>query len=107
MTIVQEYSLVPYYVSEVLTYVAWSGAGYLAWRAVRAYERRSVEAGRLHMLGKQVRRLEASMARIDRRAAWAVDAQQFTTALLLGQSKPAVLGSGEQQGRPLSEPPAT
>jgi hypothetical protein len=75
-----------WYVGEFFQYASWTGAGYLAWRVVRAYERRSIKATQLRTLGKRVKRLEASVRRVDRRTASTAEAQEFTTALLLDRS---------------------
>jgi hypothetical protein len=107
MTLVPEFGLLPFYLSEVLSYAAWTGAGYLAWRVVRAYERRCLEATRSRSLGRRVRRLEASMGSLERRVAWTAEAQQFTTTLLLGPQKSSAERSGSPLSRANSEPPVT
>ena len=91
-------TFLPFYVSEVLPHLGWSGAGYLAWRLVRAYERQSMEAGRLRALARRVRQLEASMGRVRRCVASTVDAQRFTNALLLDRPKPAAIRTSDSRG---------
>jgi hypothetical protein len=59
MTVLSEFGMLPYYISEAISYVGWAGAGYLGWRVVRAYERRSVARARLRSLRKRIHRLEA------------------------------------------------
>ena len=96
---IANFSLLPVYLSEALFYFAWSIAGYLAWRVVRAYERRSLEAARTRTLRKRIRRLEASMGRVQRRVTWTADAQRFTTALLLKRPEPETAHDGSQRNR--------
>ena len=105
MTVVADFSLLPFYVSQVLAYIGWAGAGYLAWRVVRAYERHAFRRTRSRILGRRIRRLEAAMGRVKRRVASTADAQQFTTALLLG--RPNAGSRNDEAGRTNSDQPVT
>ena len=73
------YPYLPYLLTETLSYGMMGGAGYLAWRLVRAYERRSGPPEPLESLTTRVARLEEAVERTD-------EAQRFTTQLLLERS---------------------
>lgn len=72
----------PYFLTEALSYLTLGGTGYLVWRFVRAYERRSVAAGRLRALAHRVRTLEAAVSGVEGEVRQVAEAQRFTTALL-------------------------
>ena len=59
--------------------------GYLAWRFVRAYERRGGEPERLEALSARVRLLEEALVGVEARVAESAEAQRFATELLLGR----------------------
>jgi hypothetical protein len=79
-------SLVPYYIAEFFSYGMAGGAGYLAWRVVRAYEYRSVEPARLASLAERITSLEDSVERVECRIEETVEAQRFTTHVLIGRA---------------------
>ena len=81
-----ELGMLTYYLGEALSYATAGGAGYLAWRAVRAYERRAVAPARLRALARRVRLLEATVEQVDAHGRQTAEAQRFTTSVLLGHS---------------------
>ena len=81
------YPFLPYLLTETLSYGMIGGAGYLAWRFVRAYERRIHPPEPLESLASRVTRLEEAVERTD-------EAQRFTTQLLLER------GEGETRDVP-------
>jgi hypothetical protein len=79
--------LVPYYVFEVLSYGMMGGFSYLAWRLVRAYERRSTAPERLEAVTGRMQVIEESIEQISSRVEQTAEAQRFMThALLSGAS---------------------
>jgi hypothetical protein len=79
------YSWLPYVVAEALSYGMAGGAGYLAWRFVRAYERRCTDPERLEGLADRVHVLEEAVEQVAGRVEQTAEAQRFTTQLLLGR----------------------
>lgn len=75
--------LLPYAFTELVAYAFFGLGGYLAWRLVRAYERRTRGNEELAVTGGRVRSLEQAMGEIDRRIAEMEDAQRFVTSLLV------------------------
>ena len=82
-------ALLPYYISEAVSYVAFGGMTYLAWRVVRAYERRSLEPNQLHALLRRVESLEATVETVEGQVRQTAEAERFTTSLLVGRSGPS------------------
>lgn len=76
-------ALVPYAFSELFSYLVVIYGGYLAWRCVRAFERRTTEAARLDTLTAEVSRLGSALAQAEGRLDQTADAQRFATELLL------------------------
>ena len=72
------FALVPYAV------IAW--ASYLAWRWVRAYERRNVRRRDLSAMSTRMRMLEESIDDVERRMARSEDVHRFTTSVLAGRA---------------------
>ena len=56
---------VPLALSEALPYLTLGGGGWLAWRFVRAYERRVASAARIRALAERVRVLESALGRVE------------------------------------------
>lgn len=56
---------VPLALSEAIPYLTLGGGGWLAWRFVRAYERRAASAARLRALAERVRVLESALGRVE------------------------------------------
>ena len=86
MTSVPDFTFLPYYLSEVVSYFTLGGSAYLAWRVVRAYERRSSEPERVRALTSRVQYLEAAIETVEGQVRQTAEAQRFTTALLGGPS---------------------
>jgi hypothetical protein len=78
-----ELALLPYYISEIVGYVALVGMGYLAWRVVRAYERRSLEPDLLRGLTRRLKSLEATVETVEDQVRQTSEAQRFTTTLMV------------------------
>lgn len=76
-----------YLLSEITSYVMAGGAGYLGWRLVRAYERRTTSANTLSELRGLVKVLEDALERMDETLGQTVESQQFTTSLLLSRGR--------------------
>jgi hypothetical protein len=93
-----EFVPLPYVLDGALSYLMMTGAGYLAWRFVRAYERRAVEPERVRALAARVHLLEMAVEQVEDSIQETADAQQFTTTLLMSR---AALGDGAP-GRPPS-----
>ena len=72
------YPLLPYFLSEAVWYGTLGGTGYLAWRFVRAYERRGGPSEPVESLTARVTTLEDALERT-------VEAQRFTTQVLLAR----------------------
>jgi hypothetical protein len=77
-------SIVSYLLSEATPYLVFAGGGYLAWRFVRAYERRSVSPDRLDAITDRVRLLEDAMDHLEDRVERCDEVQRFTTRVLAG-----------------------
>ena len=77
-------SIVSYLLSEATPYLVFAGGGYLAWRFVRAYERRSITPDRLDGLVDRVRLLENAMDHLEDRVERCDEVQRFTTRVLAG-----------------------
>ena len=92
MSMYLDVALLPFYVSEAVSYLAMGGVGYLSWRLVRAYERRGLELDRLDSLARRLEYLEVAVEQ-------AAEAQRFTTALLAGRP-PA--GTEAEVGHPIT-----
>lgn len=76
--------VLPYLLGEMTPYAAIGGAGYLAWRFVRAYERRGATPDQLSALTDRVRMLEDVMDHVEDRIERADEVQRFTTRVLAG-----------------------
>jgi hypothetical protein len=76
--------VLPYFLSEVAPYTVIGGAGYLAWRFVRAYERRVASPDQISALSDRVRILEDVMDQVEDRIGRADEVQRFTTRVLAG-----------------------
>ena len=77
-------SLVSYFLGEAAPYAVFAGGGYLAWRFVRAYERRSAPPDQLTALADRVRILEDVVDQVEDRIERADEVQRFTTRVLAG-----------------------
>ena len=86
-----EYTLLSI-VSQVLSYGMVGGAGYLAWRLVRAYERRAAAPEALDALTTRLQLLEESLEDVARCLGETVEAQRFTTLMLAGQGSERHVG---------------
>jgi hypothetical protein len=75
-----------YLLSEITSYVMAGGAGYLGWRLVRAYERRTTAVTTLSELRGRMKALEDVVEQLDETLGQTVEAQQFTTRLLLSRA---------------------
>ena len=74
----------PYFVGEVVPYAVIGGTGYLAWRFVRAYERRAASPDQINALADRVRILEDVVDQVEDRIERADEVQRFTTRVLAG-----------------------
>ena len=77
-------SVLPFVLTEATPYAALAGAGYLAWRFVRAYERRSIAPERFDSVSDRVRVLEDAVDELESRADRSDELQQFTSRVLAG-----------------------
>jgi hypothetical protein len=77
-------SVLPYFLSELAPYTVIGGTGYLAWRFVRAYERRAASPDQINALADRVRILEDMMDQVEDRIERADEVQRFTTRVLAG-----------------------
>ena len=84
--------LFPYYLTELISYGLSGGMGYLGFRAVRAYERRTGAVAQLPVLADRLRTLEDALARTEMRLDETVEAQHFTTTLLQSRKAKRVAG---------------
>jgi hypothetical protein len=87
-------ALLPYYISEGISYFAFVGVAYLAWRIVRAYERRSLEPDQLRAFARRIESLEAAVGTVEDQVRQTAEAQHFTTTLLTGRSGENTARSG-------------
>jgi hypothetical protein len=71
-----------FYLSALAPYTALAWAGYLAWRLVRAYERRNIRRRELSAVSARMRMLEESFDDFERRMARSEDVHRFTTSVL-------------------------
>jgi hypothetical protein len=85
---VMSHLMVPYILSEVMSYLMAAGAFYLAWRFVRAYERRVTAADHVSSLSARVGLLEESFGEIEARVADTNEAQRFAAELFLSKELP-------------------
>lgn len=76
--------LLSYFLGEATPYAVLAGGGYLAWRFVRAYERRSASPDRLDSLADRVRILEDVVDQVEDRIERADEVQRFTSRVLAG-----------------------
>ena len=76
--------MLSYFLGEAAPYAVFAGGGYLAWRFVRAYERRSATPDQLCALADRVRILEAVVDEVEDRIERADEVQRFTTRVLAG-----------------------
>jgi hypothetical protein len=72
------------FLGEATPYAVFAGGGYLAWRFVRAYERRSTAPDQLTALADRVRILEDVVDQVEDRIDRADEVQRFTTRVLAG-----------------------
>ena len=77
-----DFAVPTYFLTETLSYVTLGGAGYLAWRVVRAYERRRVAPERLRALAERVRRLEDAVVRVEGSVQQVAEANRLTASFL-------------------------
>ena len=73
-----------YFLGEVTPYAVIGSTDYLAWRFVRAYERRVVAPDQISALADRVRVLEDVMDQVEDRIERADEVQRFTTRVLAG-----------------------
>jgi hypothetical protein len=76
----------PFYLTQLFPYAAVGWAGYLAWRWVRAYERRNLRRRERFAMSTRVRVLEESVEEFERRMARSEDVHRFTTSVLAGRA---------------------
>ena len=76
--------MLSYVLTEATPYAAFGGAGYLAWRFVRAYERRTVAPDRVDALTDRVRLLEDAIDQVEDRVDRSDELHRFTTRVLAG-----------------------
>ena len=76
--------MLAYVLAEGPTYAVLGGAGYLAWRFVRAYERRTVAPDRLEAITDRVRLLEDAVDHVEDRVDRSDELHRFTTRVLAG-----------------------
>ena len=76
--------VVSYFLNEATPYAIFAGGGYLAWRFVRAYERRATAPDQLNALADRVRILEDVVDEVEDRIEHANEVQRFTTRVLAG-----------------------
>jgi hypothetical protein len=79
-----EIGMLSYFLGEVTPYAVFAGGGYVAWRFVRAYERRSAGPHQLDALADRVRILEDVVDQVEDRIERADEVQRFTTRVLAG-----------------------
>ena len=77
-------SVLPYLLSEATPYAVFVGAGYLALRFVRAYERRSISPDRFDAVTDRVCILEDAIDQLENRVDRSDELHQFTTRVLAG-----------------------
>jgi surfactin synthase thioesterase subunit len=73
-----------YFLTEATPYAVFGAGGYLAWRFVRAFERRSIPPDQLNALADRVRVLEDVVDQVEDRVERADEIQRFTTRVLAG-----------------------
>ena len=76
--------MLSYVLAEAPIYTALGGAGYLAWRFVRAYERRAVAPDRLEAITDRIRLLEDTVDQVEDRVDRSDELHRFTTRVLAG-----------------------
>ena len=76
----------PVYLSPLVVNAALAWAGYLAWRWVRAYERRNLRRRDLSAMSARIRMLEESSDDFERRIRRSEDVHRFTTSVLAGRA---------------------
>lgn len=86
MTSYTELALVPFYLSEAISYLTFLGVAYFALRIVRAYERRSLDPDQLRALARRIEYLETTVETVADQVRRTAEAQRFTTTLLAGRS---------------------
>ena len=74
------------YLSSLLPYATLAWAGYLAWRWVRAYERRNMRRRDLSAMSSRLRLLEEGVDDHERRLARSEDVHRFTTSVLAARA---------------------
>ena len=75
-----------FYLPALVPYAVLAWAGYLAWRWVRAYERRNIRRRDLSAMSARVRMLEESIDDFERRMRRSEDVHRFTTSVLAGRA---------------------
>lgn len=76
-----------YQMNELFSYCVLAVVGFLAWRLVRAYERRRSAPDSLQLLDARMALLEDAVHRVATGVEQTVDAQRFTTRVLLKRSE--------------------
>ena len=76
----------PYYLELIAPYATVAWAAYLAWRWVRAYERRNVRRRDLSAMSARLRILEEGLDDHERRLVRSEDVHRFTTSVLAGRA---------------------
>ena len=74
------------YLSAFVPYAVLGWAGYLAWRWVRAYERRNIRRRDLSAISTRMRMVEDSVDDFERRMRRSEDVHRFTTSVLAGRA---------------------
>ena len=72
-----------YQMNEIFSYCVLAVVGFLAWRLVRVYERRTSAPDSLQLLDARMALLEEAVQRVAAGIEQTVDAQRFTTRVLL------------------------
>jgi hypothetical protein len=75
------------YMPALAPYAALAWASYLAWRWVRAYERRNIRRRDLSAMATRVRLLEESIDDFEHRMRRSEDVHRFTTSVLAGRAE--------------------
>ena len=88
-----------FYLSALAPYAAAAWAGYLAWRCVRAYERRNIRQRDVSALAARMRMLEESVDDFERRMTRSEDVHRFTTSVLAGRAALAAETNGRYSTR--------
>ena len=98
MDIAMGAGVLSYILSEAAPYAMLGGGGYLAWRFVRAYERRAAPPDQVAALTNRVRMLEDGMDLVEDRVERLDEVQRFTTRVLAGHVEQGPREVGPSRG---------